>query len=158
MLAGVDFMEFKSKRKYTTFFIVALILHLAIVAFWLFFPKNTIFNEKGKQTATFLALVNCELILVFYLGLFRKKHFAYHNKLLIKRSFLKNIEINYKNIEKITEKANDSILLGFGVRPSFRIHYRVNERTKKYTIRSDNNQLLILIIKNEIDISKKTNN
>ena len=151
-------MEFKSKRKYTTFFIIALILHIAVLAFWIFFPKNVIFNEKGKQTVTLLTLINCELILFFYLGLFRKKHFAYHNKLITKRSFLKNVEINYSEIKKITEKNNDTILLGFGNRPSFKIYYTANGKNKKHTIRSDNNQLLILTIKNEMDISKKTNN
>ena len=116
-------MEFKFKRKYTTFFFLAIILHAIVLSFWLFFPKDILASTKGKQTITLLALANCELILLFYLGLFRKKYFAYYNKLIIKRSFIKNVTINYSNIEKIKEKNADTIILGFGNRPSFNIYY-----------------------------------
>lgn len=151
-------MEFKFKRKYTSFFIIATLLHLAIIAFWIFFPNNILHDIKGKQTITLLALVNCELLLIFYLGLVRRKYFAYYNKLVIKRSLIKNLSINYDSIHKIKEKNNDSTLLGFGTTPSFKIYYR-NEmgKNKKYTVRSDNNDLLIKIIKNEINIARLTN-
>lgn len=148
-------MEFKFKRKYTKFFITAVILHTLILSFWLFFPKEVFINAQGKQTATLLAIVNCELILLFYLGLFRKKYYAYYNRITIKRSFFKTITINYSNITNLKEKNNDSILLGFGIRPSFTIYYKSpKNRNKKYIVRSDNNELLLKVIKNEIDISK----
>jgi len=152
-------MEFKFKRKFTKFFITAVILHLIVIAFWVFFPDDILHNIKGKQTITILALINCELLLIFYLGLFRKKYFAYYDKLIIKRSFFKNIHIPYNNITKIKEKPNDSILFGFGNRPSFKIsHKSPTGKNKKNIIRTDNNELLLKIIKNEIDISKTNNN
>ena len=144
-------MEFKFKRKFTIFFIIALVLHATVVAFWLFFPNNILPDTKIKQTVTLLIVANIELLLIFYLGLIRRKYFAYYNKLIIKRSFVKNIIISYDNIDKIKEKNNDSILLGFGKRPSFKIYCK---NKKKYTIRTDNNELLLKIIKNEMEISQ----
>lgn len=152
-------MEFKFKRKYTKFFLLALILHLLVVAFWVFFPDNTLHNLKGKQTITLLALANVELLLIFYLGLFRRKYHAYHDNLTIKRSFIKNLVIPYENIEKIKEKDNDTILLGFGKRPSLKIFYKSeSNKTKKCVVRTDNNKLLLLVINNEIEILNSNNN
>ena len=120
-------MEFKFKRKYTSFFMLALFLHIIVLAFWILSPK-VIFNAtNAKKTITLLALINVELILVFYLGLFRKKYFAYHDKLIIKRSFFKTLTIDYKSIETIKEKNNDTIFLTFGYRPSFKIYYKTKK-------------------------------
>lgn len=149
-------MEFKFKRKYTNFFIIAVLLHLLVLAFWFLAPTAPFGGANGKQTVTLLSLINCELILIFYLGLFRKKYFAYYDKLVIKRSFFKTLTINYKDILNIKEKNNDTTFLTFGVRPSFKITYTKNNKAKKtQTIRSDNNPLLLKVIKNEIDIAKK---
>ena len=146
-------MEFKFKRKYTKFFMVAIILHLFIVAFLVFVPESAIKFKDGKKTIAILSLINCELILIFYLGLFRKKYFAYHDKILIKRSLLPSLTIDYKNILSIKEKKSDSILFGFGIRPSFTIYYTSkNSKRKKHVIRADNTQLLLTTIKNEINI------
>lgn len=151
-------MEFKSKRKYTKFFMLALALHLIVLCFYLFFPAKFLESAKAKDTISLLALVNCELILIFYLGLFRKKYFAYYDKLTIKRSFIKNFSINYSSITEIKEKKHDSIFLVFGTRPSFKIYYTTPKgKLKKVIIRSDNNELLLKVIKNEIDISKIDN-
>lgn len=151
-------MEFKFKRKYTSFFLLALILHIAVLLFWLFAPDNVFQSNNGKQIITLLSLINCELILIFYLGLYRKKYFAYYDKLMIKRSLLKTIYIDYKSISKLKENKNDSVLLGFGKRPSFKIFYKSNSgRIKKYTVRSDNNELLLKVIKNEISIANLSN-
>ena len=119
-------MEFKSKRKYTNFFIIAVLLHLLILSFWLLAPAAPFGGTNGKQTVTLLGFVNCELILIFYLGLFRKKYFAYYDKLVIKRSFFKTLTINYKDILNIKEKNNDTTFLTFGIRPSFKITYKNN--------------------------------
>lgn len=150
-------MEFKFKRKYTSFFVFALILHTLVLAFWVFTPKIIFNTENAKKIIALLALINCELILVFYLGLFRKKYFAYHDKLIIKRSFFRTLTINYKQITNIKENANDTIFLNFGSRGSFKIHYKENNKQKKYLIRSDNNNLLLKVIKNEIEIAKSNN-
>ncbi len=148
-------MEFKFKRKYTGIFIFAIILHVALLSFWLFYPTTQNFTQSSKNTISLLALINCELIIIFYLGLFRKKYFAYYDKLLIKRSFFKNVTINYSTIQRIDEKSADTILLNFGLRPSFTIwHTKPNGRTKKTIVRSDNSELLLKVIKSEIDISK----
>lgn len=144
-------MEFKFKRKYTKFFILAVIVHALIVAYWLFFPVEILGSKQTKQVSTLLILINCELILIFYIGLFRKKYFAYYDKLVIKRSFFKTITIYYSEIQKIREHSRDTIFLGFGVRPSFTIYYK---KRKKITVRSDNSSLLLKVIKNEIDIAK----
>ena len=147
-------MEFKFKRKYTKFFMVALVLHLLIAAFWVFFPENLIKIKDGRQTITLLGIINCELILFFYLGLFRKKYFAYYDKLVIKRSLFPTVTILYKDITSIKERKTDSIILGFGTRPSFIIYHTDKmSKKKKYVVRTDNNELLLKVIKNEIDIS-----
>ena len=151
-------MEFKFKRKYTSFFLLALILHISVLCFWLFAPNNIFQTNNGKQPITILLLANCELILLFYFGLYRKKYFAFYNKLIIKRSLLKSISIDYKSITKIKENENDSIVLGFGKRPSFKIFYTNNsQKAKKYTVRSDNNELLLKVIKNEMSIANFNN-
>lgn len=148
-------MEFKFKRKYTSFAMLAMLLHILVLSFWLFAPSNIFESLKGKNTIALLALINVELILIFYLGLYRKKHFAYFDKLIIKRSFLKTLTIKYSSITTIKENHNDTVLFNFGHRPSFTIYYKNgNGRRKKQTIRSDNTELLLKVIKNEIDISK----
>lgn len=151
-------MEFKFKRKYTKFFIFALVLHALVLAFWLFFPNNILKNENGKQTLALLALANCELILFFYLGLYRRKFFAYYDKLVIKRSLLKTITIKYSDIIKIKEKENDTVFLFFGNTPSFSVYYKnKNGKKRKRVIRADNAKLLLKVIKNEIDIANLNN-
>ena len=149
-------MEFKFKRKYTGFFMLALILHLLVLSFWVLAPNNIFNTTNAKEIITLLSLVNTELILVFYLGLFRKKYYAFYNRLVIKRSFFKTINIEYSSIADIKEKQNDTIFLSFGSRPSFRISYTTKKgKRKKITVRSDNNELLLKVIKNELTISKK---
>lgn len=151
-------MEFRFRRKYTGFFFIALILHIAILCFWLLTPNN-IFSDKGnKILITLLAIANCEVLLAFYLGLFRKKYYAFYDKLIIKRSFLKNKIIDYKSITKIKENEKDSIVLGFGTRPSFKLYYtnRLGKETST-VVRADNNNLLLKVIKNEIQISNLNN-
>ena len=143
-------MEFKSKRKYTNFFIITLLIHALIVAYWLFFPIEILGTQQTKQISTLLITINCELILIFYIGLFKKKYFAYYDKLVIKRSFFKTLTIYYSDINKIREYNNDTILLGFGKRPSFTIYYK----KRKIIVRSDNNTLLLKVIKNEINIAQ----
>lgn len=147
-------MEFKFKRKYTFFLFLALSLHIAALSVWLFTPESLFNSLEQKKIICLLIILNIELILVFYLGLFRKKYYAYHDKILIKRSFFSTKIISYKDITRIKERPSDSILLGFGIRPSFTIYYS-NKKRKKYTIRSDNNELLLRVIKNEVEISKK---
>ena len=148
-------MEFKFKRKYTNFTIIAIILHILVLSFWLFTPSNLFESSEGKNTIVLLALINVELILIFYLGLYRKKYFAFFDKLVIKRSFLKTLTIKYSSITTIKEKNNDTILFAFGYRPSFTIIYKNDKgKRKKQTIRSDNTELLMKVIKNEMDISK----
>ena len=148
-------MEFKFKRKYTNFAIIAIILHALVLSFWLFAPSNLFIDFKEKNTIALLTLINVELILIFYIGLYRKKHFAYFDKLIIKRSFLKTLTIKYSSITTIKENKNDTIILGFGHRPSFTIIYTNDKgKRKKQVIRSDNTELLMKVIKNEIDISK----
>jgi len=146
-------MEFKSKRKYSRFFFTALLLHIILISSWSILPEKPFGTINHKNLTFFLILTNIELLLIFYLGLFRKKYYAYHDKLLIKRSFLSDIVISYKDITRIREKQGDTILLGFGHRPSFTIYYK----SKKTTIRSDNSTLLLKVIKNEIDISNLNN-
>ena len=146
-------MEFKFKQKYTFFFFFALTLHIIVLLFWLFYPLRLLNSLEQKKLITLLALVNIELLLVFYLGLFRKKYYVYYDKIVIKRSFFSDVVISYKDINRIREKKTDTILLSFGRRPSFVIYY-TNGKRKKYTIRSDNTELLLSVIKNEIDISK----
>lgn len=150
-------MEFKFKRKYTFFFFLALLLHIAIIGSWFLLPKNVFGSLEEKKIIFLLILVNVELILIFYLGLFRKKYYTYFDKILVKRSFFRDIVTSYKDITKIKEKNSDSILLGFGRRPSFTIYYQTNKR-KKYVVRSDNTELLLKVIKNEMNISKTNNN
>jgi len=148
-------MEFKFKRKYTKFAMIALLLHIVVLLFWIFAPNEPFNGAPGKNTIALLGLINAELILVFYIGLYRKKYFAYYDKLIIKRSFLKTLTIKYSSITTIKENNNDTILLWFGKRPSFTIYYKNEKgRKKKQTIRSDNPKLLTKVIKNEIDISK----
>ena len=148
-------MEFKFKRKYNLFFFTALFLHLLIVAFWFFFPNTAFSSINAKKTVCLLLLINVELILLFYLGMFRKKYYAFHNRLVVKHSFLKNLVISYKDIISIKEKESDSLLLGIGKRPSFKIYYQVKGRKRKHTVRTDNNKLLLKVLKNELEISKK---
>lgn len=150
-------MEFKFKRKYTLFFFAALLLHIFLLTFWITPTENLFPTLEEKKMICLIALINIELLLVFYLGLFRKKYYAYHDRLCVKRSFFSEIVISYKDIIRIKEKNYDKVLLGFGQRPSFTIYYN-EKRTKKYTIRSDNYELLLKVIKNEIDISKINNN
>lgn len=150
-------MEFKFRRKYTFFLFLVLSLHIAALSIWLFAPQNIFNSLEQKKIICILMIINIELILVFYLGLFRKKYYAYHDKILIKRSFFSTKIISYKDITNIKERPNDSILLGFGIRPSFTIYY-TDKRRKKYTVRSDNSELLLRVIKNEIEIAKNNNN
>ena len=150
-------MEFKFKRKYTFFFIFALVLHIGLLAFWVFTPQNFFNSAEEKQTICLLVLVNIELISLLYIGLFRKKICAYHDKIVVKRALLSDILISYKDIIQIKENTTDAVLLGFGNRPSFTVYYQKGKR-KKYTLRADNNNLLLKIVKNEIDISKLNNN
>jgi hypothetical protein len=70
---------------------------------------------------------------------------------------LSDIIISYKDITRIKEKGSDTALLGLIHRPSFTI-YCSKGKTKKYTIRSDNNELLLNTIRNEINILKINNN
>jgi len=153
---GVEFMEFKFKRKYTFFFFLAILLHVGALSFWLFSPDKWFNSPEVKKIVCLLILINIELILVFYLGLFRKKYHAYHDRITIRRSFFSGIVIFYKDIIRIKEKNNDSILLGFGHRPSFTIYYN-DRRKKKYIVRADNTELLLKVIKNEIDIANLNN-
>lgn len=149
-------MEFKFKRKYTNFIIIALILHSLVLSFWIFAPLEPFDGVPGKNTISLLGIINVELILIFYLGLYRKKYFAYYDKIIVRRSFLKTLTIKYSSITTIKEKNNDSILFGFGTRPSFTIYYKSEtRRNKKQTIRPDNATLLLKVIKNEMEISKK---
>lgn len=151
-------MEFKFKRKYTFFFFLAILLHIGAVAFWLMSPTEMFNSLEEKKIICLLVLVNIELLLLFYLGLFRKKYYAYYDKILVKRSLFPDLVISYKDITRIKEKKSDSILLGFGHRPSFILYYQVNNSRKKYTVRADNSELLLKVIKNEIDISNSNNN
>ncbi len=150
-------MEFKFRRKYTAFFFLAIILHIAAVAFWVMAPESLYKTIEAKKTITLLLVVNIELLLLFYLGLFRKKYYSFHDRILIKRSFLPDIIISYKDITRIKERPSDSVILGFGKRPSFVVYYETPKR-KKYTFRSDNYELLLKVIKNEMEIirSNKT--
>lgn len=149
-------MEFKFKRKYTFFFLFAILLHALVVCLWLFAPIELFKDTDGKKFICLLALINIELILVFYLGLFRKKYYAFFDKLVVKRSLLKNFAISYKDILSIKERNSDSILLGFGRRPSFTIYYKSQIKKRgKYTVRTDNNELLLKVLKNEINVSQK---
>ena len=150
-------MEFKFKRKYTFFFFLALSLHILVLTLWFALPDQIFRDSEIKKLIFLLVTINIELILVFYLGLFKKKYYAYYDRLLIKRSFFTNTLISYKDITRIKERNSDTILLGFGHRPSFVIYYRT-KRLKKCIIRSDNTELLLKVIKNEIDISKLNNN
>lgn len=148
-------MEFRFRRKYTGFFIFAVVLHLLVLAFWLFFPSRILESTKDKAFFTLLALINVELILLLCLGLFRRRYFAYFDKLVIKRSLIKNVTITYGTILNIKEKPHDSILFGYGLRPSFKITYiGDNGKKKKINVRCDNTELLLKVVKNEIDISK----
>ena len=149
-------MEFKFKRKYTFFFLFAIALHALLVSFWFLVPEETFNGMDGKKMVCLLILINIELILIFYLGLFRKKYYAFYDKLVIKRSFFGNIIISYKDITSIKERNSDSILLGFGNRPSFTIYYKPKQKIKsKYTVRTDNNKLLLKVLKNEVNIMQK---
>ena len=117
-------MEFKFKRKYTKFAILTILLHTLVLIFWLFAPSYPFNGAQEKNTIALLSLINIELILVFYLGLYRRKYFAYYNQLKIKRSFFKTLTISYSSITTIKENDSDSILFGFGIRPSFIIYYK----------------------------------
>lgn len=146
-------MEFKSKRKYTKFFLLAILLHSMILAYWFLFPETFLTYANEKTTIVIVATITCELILIFYIGLYRGKYYAYHDHLLIKQSLVKNKKINYKDITRIQENPNDSIVLWFGRRPSFTIYHN-NKRT---ILRSDNNQLMLQVINNELEIAKSNN-
>lgn len=148
-------MEFKFKRKYNLFFITALFLHLAVVAFWFLFPQSAFSSINAKKNTCLLILINVELILLFYLGMFRKKYYVFHNRMVIKHAFLKSVIISYKDITSIKEKNSDSLLFGIGKRPSFVIYYQVNGRKRRRTIRTDNTILLLKVLKNELQILKK---
>lgn len=149
-------MEFKFKRKYTFFFLFAVLLHALAACFWFLVPEELFDGNDGKKIILLLILVNIELILIFYIGLFRKKYYAFHDKLVIKRSFFGNVIISYKDITSIKERNSDSILLGFGNRPSFTIYYKPPQKIKsKCTIRTDNNKLLLKVLKNEVNIIQK---
>lgn len=149
-------MEFKFKRKYTDFFIFALLLHISVLVFWLFFPYTLLGSPKDKVFFTLLALLNVELILLICLGLFKQKYIVLYNKLIIKRMLAKNITITYGTILNIKENPNDSIIFGFGSRPSFSITYIDEKRKKrKVLVRCDNAKLLLQIIKNEMKIANK---
>ena len=148
-------MEFRFRRKYTGFFIFAAILHLLVLAFWMFFPEKILEKTKDKAFFTLLALINVELILLLCLGLFRRRYIATCNDLTIKRSLIKNVVIPYGTILNIKEKSHDSILFGWGLRPSFKISYiSPNGKKKKINVRCDNTALLLKVLKNEMDISK----
>ena len=146
-------MEFKFKRKYTLFFFFALILNISAILFWFLSPEDLFNNLEDKKIIFLLIFTNIELLLVFYLGLFRKKYYAYHDKLLIKKSLFPDTIISYKDITAIKERNNDTVFLGFGHRPSFTIYYK-NPKRRKITIRSDNSALILKVIKTEIDIAK----
>ena len=151
-------MEFKFKRKYTTFFLLAVILHALVLCFWLVAPEDLFNSSNGKETVTLLSIAICEALLTFFLGLQRRKYYAYYDKLTIKRSLLRTITIDYKSIIEIKEKPNDTVLLIFGNRPSFKIIYTSkSNRKKQQTIRSDNNDLLLKVIRNEISIANLDN-
>lgn len=150
-------MEFKFKRKYTSLFIVALLFHIALATIWIT-PLEVLFpSTEIKHTICFLILVNIELIIVLYVSLFRKKYYTYHDRIQVKRVFLQDLSISYKDIAKIVEHGNDTVLLAFGKRPSFTLYFH-NGKRRKYTIRSDNNELMLKIIKNEINIANSNNN
>lgn len=148
-------MQFKFKRKYNLFFVIALFLHLSLVAYWFLFPQSAFSSINAKKTSCLLILINIELILLCYLGMFRKKYFVFHNRMVVKHTFLKNTVISYKDITSIKERKNDSLLFGIGKRSSFVIFYNVNKRKKRYTVRTDNTELLLKILKNELEIAKK---
>lgn len=152
-------MEFKFKRKYTFLFLVALALHALVLSYYFLFPHVLSIKSYDKETITLLLLANVELILFFYLGLFRKKYFAYHDKLIVKRSLLVDIHLFYEKITAIRENKNDSVLLGFGRQPSFTVYYTCikNNKRKKITIRTNNNELLLKVLKNEMNIAKVNN-
>lgn len=150
-------MEFKFKRKYTSLFFVGLLFHIALAAVWIT-PLESLFpSTEMKNKICLLVLVNIELLIFLYVGLFRKKYYTFHDKIQVKRTFLQDLTISYKDIAKIIERENDTILLAFGKRPSFTLYFH-NGKRRKYTIRSDNNELMIKIIKNEININNSNNN
>lgn len=151
-------MEFKFKRKYTGFFFLAVFLLTIVISFWVLAPQNIFGASNAKQLITSLGFANSALILILYLGLLRKKYFAYYDKLTIKRSLFKTLTIEYNSIKNIKEKENDTIFLIFGQRPSFKIYYtNKNGKEKKYTVRTDNNKLLLKVIRNEISIANLNN-
>lgn len=143
-------MEFKFKRKYASFHLMVIILHLLVVAFWLLFPYLVRGTPKDRVFFTLLALVNVEFIILLYLGLFTKKYIAYYDKLIIKRALAKSTTITYGTILNIKENIKDS-----KSQSSFQITYIGNNRKKhKVTVRCDNTELLLKVIKNEIKIAK----
>ena len=104
-------MEFKFKRKYTFFFLFAILLHALAAAFWILVPEELFDGVDGKKIVFLLILINIELILIFYLGLFRKKYYAFHDKLVVKRSFFGNVIISYKDITSPPNKKTHIFIL-----------------------------------------------
>lgn len=150
-------MKFKFKRKYTFIFTLFLFLALLAVAFYIFGPDFVSKDEKFFNQVLMVSLADIFLICFFILGSYRVNYFLYHDHIEIHRSFFKNINISYSQIEKLTEFPNDTIIFIFGTRPSFEITYTNDKnKLKKYKVRVEKHELFKLVMENEnkIKISK----
>lgn len=145
-------MKFVFKRKYTGIFFVTLLLIGLTAAFYVhgpdFIKEETLFFIQ----ASVLALIDVFVILMFIFGLYKVNYYLYHDRIEIHRSCRKKLIIPYNNIKQVTEIPNDTIILIFGRRPSFKIKYTRGRRTKKHYIRVANHELLKLVLTNEKQI------
>lgn len=142
-------MKFTFKRKYTSSLIIFLILVGLSIAFYFVGPKFISREDMFFKQVLFISIADSCLITLFVLGLYRVNYYLYHDRMEIKKSLRKTISLNYNQIKEMVEYPNDTVILMFGTRPSFKVRYQIGNRTKNYRIRVSNHELLKLVIENE---------
>lgn len=148
-------MKFVFKRKYTLAFVLSLVLIGLCVAFYYIGPKFITQTEDFFNKILILSILDSVLIILFITGLYRVNYFLYHDHVEIKRSLRSPIILNYDQIKEVIEIKNDTIFLGCGVRPSFKIKYQQNGRIKTYRVRVANHNLFKTVLENEKKIRMK---
>ena len=142
-------MKFTFKRKYTSVFMIFLILLGIAITFYFVGPKFIAREQEFFNQVLWVSIIDAFLITLFIFGLYRVNYYLYHDKIEIHKSLHKTISLDYTQIKEIVEYPNDTIFLMFGTRTSFKIFYQKGNKLKKYRVRVENHKLLKLVIENE---------
>lgn len=142
-------MKFTFKRKYTSIFMILLILLGIAISFYFVGPKFITREKEFFAQVLSISIIDIFLITLFILGLYRVNYYLYHDKIEIHRSLHRTIHLEYTQIKEIIEYPNDTVFLMFGTRPSFKIRYQKGNKLKNYRIRVSSHELLKLVIENE---------